>query len=47
MAVKWTHLVISVPQGANVELGVFLFGVIMLCVNVGMVVAMRYERRVR
>ena len=47
MALKWTHLTISVPQGANVELGIFLFAVIMLSVNIGLVVAMRYERRVR
>ena len=47
LAVKWTHLTISVPQGANVELGVFLFAVIMLSVNIGLIVAMRYERRVR
>lgn len=47
MAVRWTHLIIDVPYGASVELGVFLFGVIMLAVNIGMVVAMRYERRVR
>lgn len=44
---KWQHLTISVPQGAYVELGVFLFAAIMLAVNIGMVVAMRYERRVR
>jgi hypothetical protein len=47
MAVTWSRLVLTVPQGANVEVGLFLFGVIMLSLNVGLIVAMRYERRVR
>jgi hypothetical protein len=45
--VKWEHLVISIPQGANWEVGGYLVALIMLCVNVGLIVAMRYERRVR
>ncbi len=44
---NWTHLTISVPAGADFEIGALLFGLVMLCVNVGLLVAMRYERRVR
>jgi hypothetical protein len=45
--VTWGNITLHVPQGPEVIVGLFLFGVIMLSVNIGLIVAMRYERRVR
>ena len=44
---KWANITLHVPQGPDVLVGLFLFGVVMLAVNIGLIVAMRYERRVR
>ena len=44
---NWTHLTVSVPAGPGFEVGAVLFGLVMLCINIGLIVAMRYERRVR
>jgi hypothetical protein len=44
---KWTHISVSFPAGPNFEVGLLIFSVVMLSVNIGLIVAMRYERRVR
>ena len=43
----WGNITLHVPQGPNVLVCLFLFGMVMLAVNIGLIVAMRYERRVR
>ena len=44
---KWGYVSLHVPVGPQAEMALALFALIMFCFNVGLVVAMRYERRVR
>ena len=44
---KWQHVTIQLPQGPYLTLGLILGLLAMLFWNIGMMIAMRYERRVR
>jgi hypothetical protein len=44
---KWSRLTLEIPQGADVYVGLVLCLVAMVFLNVGLVMALRYERRVR